>query len=128
MVCAEQTAFSNRVGSNAKAFWVRLLGQLSNLSASLEAIFEAMPDTPLQPIDRPESPPGVGNGVVKRAVVKVLAAAGAPMRGADVYRAVERLLGASRLQELGELVSGARRNEMLLFERVGYGMYRLRRR
>lgn len=34
----------------------------------------------------------LGNGVVQRAVVKVLAAAGGPMRGADVHQAVERLL------------------------------------
>jgi hypothetical protein len=35
----------------------------------------------------------LGNGVVQRAVVGVLAAASGPMRGADVHQAVERLLG-----------------------------------
>jgi hypothetical protein len=48
------------------------------------AVFEALPDEPIEAKAAPESlsvPTGrLGNGEIKRAVVKVLAAAGGPIR------------------------------------------------
>lgn len=112
---------------------VHLLGHLSNPSAALTAVFEALPDEPLGPVmPRPESPSSerrLGNGVVQRAVVKVLAAAAKPMRAADIHTAVEGLLGhgVSKNSVSWCLAAGTRAKEPR-FERVGYGVYRLRRR
>jgi hypothetical protein len=78
---------------------MHLVGQLSNPSASLMAVFEAAA------VARPESrelwesvvlePASgrLGNGVVQRAVVKVLAMAQRPMCGQEVRLGVEALLG-----------------------------------
>ena len=74
---------------------MHLLGRLSNPSAPLMAVFEALPDEPIEPRQHPapQVPVGrLGNGEVQRAVVKVLAAAKRPMRTADVHRGVEDLL------------------------------------
>jgi hypothetical protein len=73
-------------------------------------------------------PKRLGNGVVKRAVVKVLASAEQPMRLAAVRAAVEQLLGQAISDESVSwcLRMGTRGNEPL-FERVAYGCYRLRR-
>jgi hypothetical protein len=108
---------------------MHLLGRLTNLSAPLAAVFEALPDEPIEPSLRPEPQVAtgrLGNGVVQRAVVKVLAAAGAPMRGADIHLAVERLLGhhVSKNSVSWCLAAGARAKESR-FERVAYGRYRL---
>jgi N-acetylmuramic acid 6-phosphate (MurNAc-6-P) etherase len=55
---------------------MRLAGQLSNPSAPLLAVFEALPDKPIEPTAQPEPLPAsgrLGNGEVQRAVVNVLA-------------------------------------------------------
>jgi hypothetical protein len=76
-----------------------MVGQLSNPSAALAAVFEAAAVVRPEPRDPRESivvgPASrrLGNGVVQRAVVKVLAMAGRPMRVAEVHLAVEQLLG-----------------------------------
>ncbi len=69
----------------------------------------------------------LGNGEMQRAVVKVLEAANGPMRGADIHRAVERLLGrpVSKNSVSWCLLAGVRAKEPR-FERVSYGTYRLR--
>src|SRR5581483_3299092 len=78
---------------------VRLVGQLSNPSGPLATVLEVAGGVLRQPagLRRPIAVEPVsrrlGNGVVQRAVVKALAAAGGPMRSADVHQAVERLLG-----------------------------------
>lgn len=113
---------------------MHLVGQLSRLSSSLEVVFDVMeggmgfpepPPSP-QPIAEEPRPRRLGNGVVQRAVVKVLAAAKEPMRGADIHLAVERLLGhpISKNSVSWCLASGARA-EGPRFERVAYGCYRL---
>jgi hypothetical protein len=94
------------------------------------AVFEALPDEPLEPIEAPTPTPEMGrlgNGVVQRAVAKVLAAAGA-MRTADIHLAVERLLGRAVSKESvsSALRKGIRGSEPR-FERVSVGYYQLRR-
>jgi hypothetical protein len=108
---------------------MHLLGHFSNPSSSLQAIFNALPDEPLEPTERPTPPPEegrLGNGVVQRAVVKVLTAADGPVRAADIHLAVERLLGRAVSKEsvsccLRKGVRGINRQ----FERVAVGSYRL---
>jgi hypothetical protein len=92
-------------------------------------VYEAPPDEPLEPIERPAQEPEtgrLGNGVVQRPVVKVLAAGGA-MRTADIHLAVERLLGRAVSKESVScaLRKGIRGAEPR-FERVTVGCYRLR--
>jgi hypothetical protein len=68
----------------------------------------------------------LGNGVVQRAVVKVLAASDAPTRLAHIYAAVEARLGHSVSKESVSwcLRTGCGGDEPR-FERVSYGCYRL---
>ncbi len=70
----------------------------------------------------------LGNGVVQAAVVKVLAAAGRPMRLSEVRTAVDVLLGRPVSKDSINwcLATGARAKEPR-FERVGRGCYQLRR-
>jgi hypothetical protein len=108
---------------------VHLLERFTNPSAPLKALFEALPDEPLESIERPTPPlpkGRLGNGEVKRAIVKALAAVDEPMRGADIHQAVERLLGrqVSKNSVSCCLAAGVRGKEPR-FERVAYGCYRL---
>lgn len=108
---------------------MHLLGRFTNPSAPLAAVFEALPDEPIEPTVHPEPQVAtgrLGNGVVQRAVVKVLAAAGGPMRGAEIHLAVERLLGhpVSKNSVSWCLGAGARA-KVPRFERVAHGFYRL---
>lgn len=109
---------------------MHLVGQLSNPSVSLVAVFEAPPNKRITSPERPESCPSttgrLGNGVVQRAVVKVLTATDAAMRGAEIHRAVEDLLGhpVSKDSVSWCLAAGVK-GTMPRFERVAYGCYRL---
>jgi len=110
---------------------MRLVGQLSNPSAALAAVFEALSDEPIKATARPQPQLEVGrrlgNGVVQRAVIKVLAAAGLPMRPAEVHASVERLLGhrVSKNSVSWCLAAGAR-SEKHRFVRTAPGRYQLR--
>jgi hypothetical protein len=91
-------------------------------------VFEALPDELLEPVERPAPGPEtgrLGNGVVLRAVVKVLAA-GDTMPMADIHLAVERLVGRAVSKES---VSSTLRKDIRgpepRFERVAVGLYRL---
>jgi hypothetical protein len=70
----------------------------------------------------------LGNGVVQRAVAKVLAMAGRPMRVAEVHLAVEQLLGhsVSKHSVSWSLAADARSKEAR-FERTTRGYYQIRR-
>jgi hypothetical protein len=108
---------------------MHLLGRFSNPSAPLKAVFEALPDEPIEPTAFPEphvATGRLGNGEVQRAVVKVLAATAAPTRGADIHLAVERLLGRAVSKESVSccLRKGVRGVEPR-FERVAVGCYQL---
>jgi hypothetical protein len=109
---------------------VRLLGHFSNLSSSLQAIFNALPDEPIllagQPSVAPEPAGRLGNGVVQRAVVKVLAESDGPMRLSAVCAAVEAMLGQVVSKESVSwcLRTGCGGDEPR-FERASYGCYRL---
>ena len=114
---------------------MHLVGQLSNPSATLVAVFEAaggalrqQPAGSQRPIAWEPASRRLGNGVVQRAVVKVLAAASGPMRGADVHQAVEQLLGrpVSKSSVSWSLAADARSKEPR-FERTTRGHYQLRR-
>jgi hypothetical protein len=111
---------------------MHLVGQLSNPSAALAAVFEAAAVVRQGPRELRESvvvePASrrLGNGVVQRAVVKVLAAADEPMRLRDIHGAVGRMLGrpvsyASVEWCLRMDVQG----KAPRFERVQPGSYRL---
>jgi hypothetical protein len=109
---------------------MHLLGHLTNPTSSLQAIFNALPDEPLEPTERPTLSPvtgRLGNGVVQRAVVKVLASAQRPLTVLEVRAAVVDLLG--RPVSKGSinccLSTGALGDEPR-FERVARGRYRLR--
>jgi hypothetical protein len=110
---------------------MHLVGQLSNPSGHLEAVFNALLSESLRPAARFEPPPAtsrLGNGVVQRAVVKVLASADGPMRGVDIHLAVEHLLGhpVSKNSVSWCLAAGARTCTRR-FMRRGRGRYCLGR-
>ncbi len=110
---------------------MHLVGQLSNFSASLAAVFKALPKEPVEPTACSESLPPtgrLGNGVIQRAIVKVLAAAKEPMRGTDVHRAVEHILGHPvSKNSVSWCLAACVRGRQPQFERVSYGVYRLKR-
>jgi hypothetical protein len=107
-----------------------LVGQLSNPSAALETAFGASTAARLglrerrRPIAAEPASRRLGNGVVQRAAVKVLASAQRPMCGPEIRAAVEDLLGhsVSRDSVSSCLAAGARRKEPL-FARVTRGQY-----
>jgi hypothetical protein len=108
---------------------MHLVGQLSNPSAALGAVFKALPDAPIKTIPRPEpqlDTGRLGNGVVQRAVVKVLASAQRPLTVLEAQVAVMDLLGhpVSKGSINCCLSTGALGNEPR-FERVARGCYRL---
>jgi hypothetical protein len=111
---------------------MHLVGQLSNPSVALAAVFEAVAVVWPRPRELRESvvmePASrrLGNGVVQRAVVKVLVAAEWPMRAPEVRAAVEDLPGhpVSKDSISWCLAAGARGKEQQ-FERVARGCYRL---
>jgi hypothetical protein len=111
-----------------------LVGQLSNPSVALAAVFEAAAVVRPGARKRRESvvvePASgrLGNGVVQRAVVKVLATAQRPMCGQEVRRGVEALLGhpVSENSISSCLAYGVRRREPL-FVRATRARYVLAR-
>lgn len=110
---------------------MHLLERLTNPTGPLKAVFEALGDEPIESSVRSEPPMAMGrlgNGEMQRAVVKVLEAANGPMRGADIHRAVEHLLGRSVSKNSVSwcLLAGVRAKEPR-FKRVSYGCYRLAR-
>jgi hypothetical protein len=110
---------------------MHLLGRLTNLPAPLAAVFEALPDEPIEPTvcSEPQIKAGrLGNGEVQRAVVKVLASANQPMRLRDINAAVEDWLGQAVSKEsVGWCLRMSRSGAGSRFERVAHGCYRLKR-
>jgi len=108
---------------------MHLLEHLTNPSAPLKAVFEALPDEPIEPTVRPEPPVAtgrLGNGVVQRAIVKVLALADQPMRLRDIHSAVEDGLGQAVSKEsVSWCLRMSRTGDRPRFERVAYGCYQL---
>jgi hypothetical protein len=125
---------SNR-GGLSKNNLVHLVGQLSNPSAALAAVFEAptvaqlRPRKPRQPISPELVSRRLGNGVVQRAVVKVLAAARRPMRVAEIHLAVERLLGHPVSENsVGWCLAAGVHGKLPRFDRIARGSYQIRAR
>ena len=109
---------------------MHLVGQLSNPSAALGAVFEALSEEPIKAALCPEPQLDMGrlgNGVVQRAVVKVLASAPCPLTVLEAQAAVVDLLGhpVSKGSINCCLSTGALGDEPR-FERVARGCYRLR--
>lgn len=76
-----------------------------------------------EPLPEPQR---LGNGVVQRAVVKVLAMAGRPMRLAEVHRATEDLLSISVSKDsVNSCLSTKARGKDPWFVRTEPGVYRL---
>jgi hypothetical protein len=111
---------------------MQLLGRFTNPSAPLAAVFEALPDDPIEPttLPEPELPTGrLGNGEVQRAVVKALGEADRPMRGPDIHAVVERLLGHPiSKNSVGWCLAAGAKGKAPRFERVSLGTYRLKGR
>jgi hypothetical protein len=114
----------------SRAFPMHLVGQLSNPSAALGAVFKALPDEPIKATARPEPQFDVGRlgtSVVQRAVVKVLASARHPLTVLEAQAAVADLLG--RPVSKGSInccLSTGALGDKPRFERVARGCYRLR--
>ncbi len=110
---------------------VRLVGQLSNPSAALTAVFEGLSDEPIKAVARPEPQLDVGrlgNGVVQRAVVKALALAQRPLTVLETQAAVVDLFGHSVSKgSINCCLSTGALGDEPRFERVARGCYRLRR-
>jgi hypothetical protein len=109
---------------------MHLVGQVSNPSAALVAVFEALADEPIEETARPQPQLDVGrlgNGVVQRAVVKVLTSAQRALTVLETQAAVVDLLGhpVSKGSINCCLSTGALGDESR-FERVARGRYRLR--
>lgn len=108
---------------------MQLVGRLSNPSPKLQAILGlSRSSVKLGPQACPQMPRRLGNGVIKRAVIRVLACADGPMRTGDIQAGVEHLLGHPVAKESvsWSLRSGSR-GEKSRFECVAYATYRLRR-
>jgi hypothetical protein len=108
---------------------MHLLGRYTNVPAPLAAIFEALPDEPIQPSAFPAPPLAptgrLRNGEIKRAAVKVLAAAES-LPIADIHQGVERLLGHPVSKDsVGWCLAAGARSRKPQFERVSTGVYRL---
>ncbi len=110
---------------------MHLLGHFSNPSSSLQAIFDNLPDGPIAPAARGSVTPEpvlrrLGNGVVQRAVVKVLAASDAPMRLAHIRAGVAARLGQSvSYESVSWCLRTGCGGDKPRFERVAYGRYQL---
>jgi hypothetical protein len=109
---------------------MHLVGQLSNPSSRLRTVLDAFPDGPhgrsRGPIVPQPAMRRLGNGVVKRAVVEVLATVDRSMTVADVRTAVEKLRGQSVSKDsINWCLSTGSQGSRPQFERVSRGCYRL---
>ena len=109
---------------------MHLVGQHSNPSELLEAVLGWVPEGASGRRDRsiatPQKTKRLGNDVVQRAVLRVLAGASGPLSVADAHRAVEERLGqpVSKASVNSCLSTGARGARPRV-ERVARGRYRL---
>ena len=109
---------------------MHLVGQLSNPSRRLQSILDLPASRVNSRATQPRSQAAsrrLGNGVVQRAVVRVLGDADGPMRTGEVRAGVERLLGHPVAKESvsWSLRTGSRGGTPR-FECVAYATYRLR--
>lgn len=108
---------------------MHLVGHLSSSSPRLLRILRLSKDHVKPGIAGPRTSLGpvlqrLGNGLIQRAVVEVLARADCPMRTAEIQAGVERLLGYSVAKESVRWT--LRHGKTLRFECVAYGTYPLR--
>jgi len=111
---------------------VRLVGQLSNPSSRLQSILDLPASRVKLTTARAQPQPEqrrLGNGVVQRAIVRVLGDADGPMRTGEIQAGVERLLGHPVAKESvsWSLRTGSR-GKKPRFERISYATYRHRER
>lgn len=115
------------------AIFMHLVGHLSKPSTRLQIVLDAFPKGSRKatagahrPIVSQPSLQRLGNGVVQRAVVQALAAAGRTMRRAEVQTAVESLLGQPVSQNsIDWCLSNGAQGTAPTFARVARGHYRL---
>jgi hypothetical protein len=113
------------------ATFMHLVWQLSNPSPRLQSILD-LPASRVKPrATQAQSRPAqgrLGNGVVQRAVMRVLADANGPMRTREVQASVERLLGRPVAKEsVSWSLRMGSRGPRPRFECVAYATYRLGR-
>lgn len=109
---------------------MHLLGRYTNPSSALQAIFDALPDEPIEPRVYPALPlvptGRLRNGEIKRAAVKVIVATTEPLSIAAVHQGVEHLLGHPVSKDsVGWCLAAGARSRESRFERVSTGVYRL---
>ena len=111
---------------------MHLVGQHSNPSELLEAVLDR--DFGASWAGRTESPAPpaeakrLGNGVVRRAVVKALAKSAGPMGVCEAQAAVEGLLGHGVSRDsVNSCLSTGARGAQPNFQRVAPGRYQLKR-
>jgi hypothetical protein len=107
---------------------MHLVGQLSNPSPRLQSILDLSGSRVKPKIMQSRSQLAqrrLGNGVIQRAVIRVLGDADEPMRTGEIQAGVERLLGHPVAKESvsWSLRTGSR-GAKPRFERVGYATYR----
>lgn len=108
-----------------------MVGRLSNPSESLEALLGWVSGASCtrrrEPISGRPNARRLGSGVVQRAVIKALRAAGRPMAVGEAQVAVEALLGHSVSRDsVNSCLSTGARGVRPSFQRVGPGRYQLR--
>jgi hypothetical protein len=109
---------------------MRLVGQLSNLSPTVERVLApfpkgAPPKRRCQAVATPLPSKRHGNRVVERAVVRALAD-GAPRKLADIRSAAERLIGQPvSIESVSWCLLRGSRKETPLFVRPSHGFYQL---
>jgi hypothetical protein len=109
---------------------MQLVGQLSNLSPTVERVLAAFPDgAPLKRRSRAVTTPlpskRHGNRVVERAVVRALADK-TPQKLADIRSAAERLIGQPvSIESVSWCLRMGSRKESPLFVRSTRGYYQL---
>jgi hypothetical protein len=108
---------------------VQLLEHLLNMASPLARVLNAFPDglpEPREPVQPQLGLKRLGNGVVRRTVEKVLAAADEPMRVGEIRAAAEKLLGqpVPNQSVLWTLHMGVK-GDLPRFKRVAHGHYRL---
>ena len=109
---------------------MHLVGQFSNPLSSLQSVLDAPQDAANRGGKRRQEdsslPKRLGNGVVQRAVVKVVAMAARPMHYSEVHHAVEDLLSIKVSKDsVNSCLATKARGEDPMFVRTEPGVYRL---
>lgn len=128
---AARSCLRPRLAKRGTERQMQFVVQLANPSASLQALFDALPDKPIarkgQSSASKPTPQRLANGDVQRAIAKVLTGVDSGLSVSTVHKLVTELLGhpVSRNSVKWSLSDGSR-GAKPRFERVSHGCYRLK--